>query len=145
MAEIAIVRETIDTAALEQSAGAAENGAICTFIGQTRNNARGRAVTHLFYEAYEPLARKELQRIADEAETRWPCRVLIQHRMGKVEIGETSVAVVVGSPHRAEAFEACRWCIDTLKATVPIWKKEVCPDGSFWIEGETSIAQTAPE
>ena len=139
MAQALLTREIIDVAQLETDAGTQENGAVCAFIGQTRNKARGREVAYLIYDAYEPLALKELQRIANEAETRWPCAVFITHRLGKVSLGEASVAVIVGSPHRAEAFEACRWCIDTLKQSVPIWKKEVCPDGSFWIEGENAI------
>ena len=139
MAQAFLTREPIDAAKLEAEAGTDENGAICCFIGQTRNRARGRTVAHLIYDAYEPLALKELRRIAEEAETRWPCVVFIAHRLGKVDLGEASVAVIVGSPHRAEAFEACRWCIDTLKQWVPIWKKEVCPDGTFWIEGESAV------
>jgi molybdopterin synthase catalytic subunit len=80
-----------------------------------------------------------LRRIAEEAETRWGCEVVIQHRIGRIELGEASVVVAVGSPHRAQAFEACRYCIDTLKETVPIWKREVCPDGAYWIEGEDAL------
>ena len=139
MAQAILTREPIDAAQLEAEAGSDENGAVCAFIGQTRNNARGREVAYLIYDAYEPLALKELQRIAEEAERRWPCKACITHRLGRVDLGQASVVVVVGSPHRAEAFDACRWCIDTLKQSVPIWKKEVCPDGTFWIEGDTAI------
>jgi molybdopterin synthase catalytic subunit len=85
------------------------------------------------------MAQKQLFRIAEEAEQRWGVEVAIQHRIGRMELCEASVVVVVGSPHRAPSFEACRYCIDTLKERVPIWKKEVCPDGSFWIEGEEAI------
>jgi molybdopterin synthase catalytic subunit len=131
---------------LETEVADAAHGAICTFIGQTRNHARGRQVAYLEYDAYVPMAEKELLRIAQEAETRWNCRVMIHHRIGRVDIGEASVAVVVGSPHRAEAFEACRYCIDTLKQEVPIWKRETCPDGTYWIEGEATVpAQEATE
>ena len=106
-----------------------------------RRSSRGREVAYLEYNAYIPMAEKQLLRIADEAETRWHCQVIIHHRLGRIELGEASVVVAVGSPHRAEAFEACRWCIDTLKERVPIWKREVCPDGSYWIEGENALIQ----
>lgn len=140
MAEARIVTIPIDVAALERQAGCAEYGALCVFIGQTRNHARGRQVAYLEYDAYVPMAEKMLLRVAEEAETRWTCQVIIHHRIGRVEIGEASVAVVVGSPHRAEAFDACRYCIDTLKQEVPIWKRETCPDGTFWIEGEDAVS-----
>jgi len=94
----------------------------------------------LEYNAYVPMAVKEMTRIGLEAETKWGCVVAIQHRIGRLDLGEASVVICVGSPHRAEAFDACRWCIDTLKENVPIWKREVCPDGSFWIEGEDAIS-----
>ena len=139
MAQASIVNTVIDVAAAEAQVADTANGAICAFIGQTRRFARGREVAYLEYKAFVPLAAKQLQRIAEEAETRWACQVVIQHRLGRVELGEASVIVVAGSPHRAQAFEACRWCIDTLKADVPIWKREVCPDGAFWIEGEDAL------
>ena len=115
------------------------NGAVCTFIGQVRNHSRGREVAYLEYDAYIPMAEKMLRKIALEAQERWRVEVVIQHRIGRIELAEPSVVVCVGSPHREKAFEACRWCIDTLKENVPIWKKEVCPDGAFWIEGEDAI------
>ena len=139
MAEARIVTTPIEVATLEAQAGRAEHGAICVFIGQTRNNARGRQVAYLEYDAYIPMAEKVLLKIAEEAETRWGCQVIVHHRIGRVEIGEASVAVIVASPHRGEAFEACRYCIDTLKQEVPIWKRETCPDGTYWIEGETTV------
>ncbi len=139
MAEAHITPEPLDVAALTAQVDDEANGAVCTFIGQTRNRARGRDVAYLEYDAYTPMAEKMLRAIAADAETRWGCTVVIAHRIGRVGLGEASVVVAVGSPHRAEAFEACRYCIDTLKATVPIWKREVCPDGSYWIEGETAI------
>jgi molybdopterin synthase catalytic subunit len=139
MAEAKIVTMPIDVAALESQVAAESHGAVCVFLGQTRNRARGREVAYLEYDAYVPMAEKLLGQIAEEAETRWGVRVAIHHRIGRVPIGEVSVAVVVGSPHRAEAFEACRYCIDTLKETVPIWKRETCPDGTYWIEGETAL------
>ncbi len=141
MAEARIEAAVIDTAALEAQVADAANGAVCTFIGQVRRNSRGREVAYLEYNAYVPLAQKQMQRLAEEAETRWNCQVVMQHRIGRLELGEASIVICVGSPHRAAAFEACRWCIDTLKETVPIWKREVCPDGAFWIEGENAIQQ----
>ena len=132
--------EPIDVSALEASVAAVSNGAVCTFVGQVRDNSRGRQVSFLEYNAYVPMAVKEMTRIAAEAELRWGVEVAIRHRIGRIELGEASVAIAVGSPHRAESFEACRWCIDTLKENVPIWKREVCPDGAFWIEGEDALA-----
>jgi molybdopterin synthase catalytic subunit len=134
-----LVRNPINLATLAARVSGAANGAVCTFVGQVRNLSRGRKVAYLEYEAYEPMALKMLQRIAQEAADKWGVQVAIEHRLGRIELSEPSVVVCVGSPHRAEAFEACRWCIDTLKIEVPIWKKEVCPDGAFWIEGEDAV------
>ena len=131
--------EPIDVAALESLVARDANGAVCSFIGQVRRQSRGREVAYLEYNAYVPMAEKMLARIAADAEARWACEVAIQHRIGRIELGEASVAVAVGSPHRAEAFAACRYCIDTLKETVPIWKREVCADGAFWIEGDDAL------
>ena len=139
MAEVSIVKEAIDGAVLEAKVSADTNGAVCSFNGQVRRTSRGRDVAYLEYDAYVPMAEKMLRRIAEEAEMRWGCQVVIQHRIGRIALGECSVFVAVGSPHRVEAFAACRHCIDTLKETVPIWKREVCPDGSYWIEGEEAI------
>ncbi len=110
-------------------------GGIVTFIGAVRNRARGRDIRHLEYESYPEMAEREMQRIADEAAERWPgTRVAIAHRAGHLEIGDLAVVVVAAAPHRAEAFEACRYAIDTLKETVPIWKKEVATDGEYWVD-----------
>ncbi len=109
-------------------------GAIVLFLGVVRDNARGLRVKHLTYEAYEALARRELERIAAAIAARWPVtRVAIVHRTGRLEVGEASVAIAVSAPHRAEAFEAGRFAIDTLKQTVPIWKKEVWEGGEAWV------------
>src|SRR5579872_5038904 len=137
-----IVREPIDVKALEARVAGVTNGAILTFVGQVRSASRGREVAYLEYDAYVPMAEKMLQQIADEARSRWGVDVEIEHRIGRIGLGEPSVAVCVGSAHRAEAFDACRYCIDTLKETVPIWKKEVCPDGEFWIEGTDAVRVT---
>ena len=103
-----------------------ECGGIAVFAGTTRRFTEGIETTRLTYDAYQPMAELELVRIADEAESRWPiCRLVLLHRLGTVELGETSVFVGVSTPHREAAFQACRWLIDTLKITVPIWKREV--------------------
>jgi molybdopterin synthase catalytic subunit len=116
-------------------------GAICTFTGVVRDHSRGRAVTHLEYEAYAEMATAQMKKIGDEIAERWPeARVAMAHRTGKLEIGEASVVVSASAPHRAEAIAACKWGIDRLKESVPIWKKEHAADGTFWIEGEESIA-----
>jgi molybdopterin synthase catalytic subunit len=110
------------------------SGGLNIFIGDVRNHALNKAVTHLIFEAYEPMAIKEMQKIADQAIEQWPCRnVAIWHRKGRLEISETAVIIAVSADHRAAAFDAARYCIDTLKETVPIWKKEYFTDGSHWV------------
>jgi molybdopterin synthase catalytic subunit len=130
---IALTRERIDVAALGGPSPA--DGALCTFVGVVRDHNAGRAVVHLEYEAFEEMALPLMEEIAAEARRRWPITAIsIVHRLGRMEIGEASVAVAVCSPHRAQAFEACRFAIDTLKATVPIWKKEFYADGAVWLD-----------
>ncbi len=110
-------------------------GGVVTFVGAVRDRARGRTIRHLEYEAYAEMAEREMEKIADEAARRWPgASVAIAHRSGHLEVGEIAVAVAAAAPHRAEAFAACRFAIDTLKETVPIWKKEVATDGEYWVE-----------
>ena len=110
-------------------------GGIVTFVGAVRDNARGREIRHLEYEAYPEMAEREMQKIADEAARRWPgVAVSIGHRAGHLVVGDVAVVVAVAAPHRAEAFEACRFAIDTLKQTVPIWKKEVATNGEYWVD-----------
>ena len=110
-------------------------GGVVTFVGNVRDHARGRSIQYLEYEAYPAMAEREMQKIADEAAQRWPgTRVAIAHRTGHLEIGEAAVVIVAAAPHRAEAFEACRFAIDTLKETVPIWKKEFAADGEYWVD-----------
>lgn len=145
MAFAVINRAEIVPRELEALVSHEEDGAICTFIGQVRNHARGKQVSFLEYSAYASMAQKQLLDIAESAEAKWPVKVAIQHRLGKLGIGEASVCVAVSSPHRAVTFEACHWCINTLKADVPVWKKETCPDGSFWIEGENQWVETGEE
>jgi MoaE-MoaD fusion protein len=132
-----IVRETIDTqsvlAIMKQSA----DGAAVVFEGVVRDSTRGRRTLYLDYEAYEEMALKQMDELADQARAQFPIRdVAIVHRLGRLKIGEASVLIVVASAHRAPAFEAARWLIDTLKRTVPIWKKEYFEDGAVWAEGE---------
>jgi molybdopterin synthase catalytic subunit/molybdopterin converting factor small subunit len=111
-----------------------EAGAIATFTGTTRVTSRGRTVTHLDYEAYEGMAEKVMQEIADELRDRYDlCDVAIHHRVGRVGIGDTSVVIAVSAPHRRDALDACRDAIDTLKERVPLWKKEVYEGGEEWI------------
>jgi len=110
-------------------------GGIVSFVGNVRDHARGREIEYLEYEAYPEMAEREMQKISDEAAERWPgTRVAIAHRTGHLEIGEAAVVIVAAAPHRGEAFEACRFAIDTLKQTVPIWKKEVATDGEYWVD-----------
>ena len=104
------------------------------FIGTVRNATKGKAVVRLEFEAYEPMALSEMQKIADAAMEKWPVhQILIHHRVGTLEVGEIPVIIAVASPHRDAAFEACKYIIDTLKQTVPIWKKEVFEDGEQWV------------
>ncbi len=120
---------------LEEAVGGAADGAVVTFQGVVRDHARGRAVERLEYEAYEPMARAQLQAIVHEveAEHEGAVRVAVHHRLGVLPVGEVAVVVVAASAHRAEAFEACRRVIDRLKEDVPIWKREVGPDGAEWV------------
>ncbi len=132
-----IVREPINSAQLASDVKAPEDGAVVVFDGIVRNHSRGRRTQYLEYSAYEPMAAAELEKLAQAALANYPVReVRIVHRLGRLEIGETSVLIVVSSAHRAAAFDAARWIIDTLKKTVPIWKKEFFEDGAVWADGE---------
>ena len=128
---VRLTRAPIDLAALQHAASG--DGALCLFVGLVRDHNRGRTVVRLEYEAYEEMALPLMEDIATETRRRWPVTdVHIVHRLGSLAVGEPSVAVAVASPHRDEAFAACRYAIDTLKATVPIWKKEFYSDGEEW-------------
>ncbi len=132
---VRLTRERIDAGVLIERVTQPANGGICTFYGIVRDNMDDRPVTKLEYESYEPMALQELARIVQQVHGRWGlAAVEIEHRIGELQIGEASVVIAVGAPHRAEAFEACRFIIDTLKQTVPIWKKEFYEDGAVWIE-----------
>ncbi len=136
---ITIGREPIDVAALQAAVADPGAGGTVTFIGTTRRENSGRIVTRLEYEAYEPMALQEMRKIAEEAGRRFRItRIAIRHRIGMVEIGESSVAIAVSAPHRGEAFDACRFAIDRLKEVVPIWKKEHFEGGEVWIGSQTS-------
>ena len=131
---VGLAREPIDAAALVASVGDRRAGAVVLFCGTVREHSRDRHVQFLEYEAYEALAEREMRRIAEEAARRWPVlRLAAVHRLGHLEVGETSIAIAVSAPHRADAFAAARFVIDTLKQNVPIWKKEVWGDGEEWI------------
>jgi molybdopterin synthase catalytic subunit len=139
-----LVRTAIDTDALVQFVRAGQDGAIVTFDGFVRNESQGRATKHLEYEAYEPMALAKMREIGQQIHEKFAVhRVAMVHRLGRMEIGETSVFISVSAPHRAAAFDACRFAIDTLKRTVPIWKREYFQDGAVWAEGE--IPPAAPE
>jgi molybdopterin synthase catalytic subunit len=134
---IAIVGEKIDSQAVIEAIKRPEDGAVTAFEGIVRNHSRNRRTLYLDYEAYEPMALRQLEELAEQALQRFAVReVAIVHRLGRLQIGETSVLIVVASAHRAAAFDACRWLIDTLKKTVPIWKKEHFDDGAVWADGE---------
>jgi MoaE-MoaD fusion protein len=132
-----IQREPIDVKGVKEDLEHPEDGAALLFEGVVRNNTRGRKTLYLDYEAYESMALNEMEKLAQAALERFKVRdVCLVHRLGRLQIGETSVLIGVASAHRAAAFEACRWLIDTLKKTVPIWKKEYFEDGAVWADGE---------
>jgi molybdopterin synthase catalytic subunit len=133
----AIVRDPIDTLGTLAGLKGGQDGAAVVFEGVVRNQTRGRRTVYLDYEAYEEMALRELESLASQALRQFAIRdVRILHRLGRLQIGETSVLIAVVSAHRAAAFDACRWLIDTLKRTVPIWKKEYFEDGAVWADGE---------
>ena len=130
-------REPIDAAALILHVRAAQDGAIVTFDGCVRNHSHGRRTLYLDYEAYEPMALAKIREISAAIHAQFAVdRLAIAHRLGRLAIGETSVFIAVSAAHRAAAFDACRFAIDTLKRTVPIWKKEYFEDGAVWADGE---------
>jgi molybdopterin converting factor subunit 1 len=135
--EVSIVRDPIDTRGVLDRIKRGEDGAVVVFEGVVRNQTRGRRTLYLDYEAYEEMALDQMEGLAGQALGQFPVRdVALVHRLGRLEIGETSVLIVVASAHRAAGFDACRWLIDTLKRTVPIWKKEYFEDGAVWADGE---------
>jgi molybdopterin synthase catalytic subunit len=146
--KVFLVREKIDTQGTLESIKHSEDGAVVVFEGIVRNNTRGRPTQYLDYESYDEMALKQLHALAEQAIAQFKVRdIIIIHRLGRLEIGETSVLIIVASAHRGPAFDACRWLIDTLKRTVPIWKKEHFEDGAVWADGEpfpTEIQRGTP-
>jgi len=134
---VEIVDAPIPAEAIVAAMKAGGDGAVCVFDGIVRDNTRGRRTLYLDYEAYREMALEHMHRLAAEAIEKFGVRdVALVHRLGRLMVGETSVLIVVASTHRAAAFDACRWLIDTLKKTVPIWKKETFEDGVVWADGE---------
>ena len=134
---VLLTRAPLATDAVIRAAKAASDGAVVVFDGIVRDNTRGRKTEYLLYEAYEPMALAGMRELVREACSRFAVReAVLHHRLGRLEIGETSVLIVVASAHRGAAFDACRWIIDTLKKTVPIWKQEFFTDGAVWADGE---------
>ena len=130
-----ISEEDLDEEEVAARVEGPDAGGVVSFIGRVRNHARGHSIEHLEYEAYPAMAEREMEKIVDAAAEKWPgTRVAIAHRVGRLAIGDAAVVVVAASAHRGEAFEACRFAIDTLKVTVPIWKREVATDGAYWVD-----------
>ncbi len=137
MAFVELTSEPLNVGAIARRMVPPECGATVTLDGYVRQFTKGRETLYLVYEAYEPMALKEMEKLIDQAKIGFQIsHVVIIHRLGKLEIGETSVVISVAAPHRKAAFAACEWLIRELKRTVPIWKKEVYADGEEWIEGE---------
>jgi len=131
---IEVTRRELDPQSITASVRREANGAVVTFLGTTRRISEGKTVLYLEYEAYEPMARKKLEEIRGEVADKWGISdVAIAHRFGRLEIGDISLVVAVASPHRQEAFESCRFIVDRIKETVPIWKKEVFENGEAWV------------
>src|SRR6516162_2943385 len=138
----ALVRRPIDGSAIANAIKEPEDGAVALFDGIVRNHTRGRRTLYLDYTAYEPMALQKMEQLAQQALASYAVRaVWLVHRLGRLRIGETSVLIAVASAHRAAAFDACRWLIDTLKKTVPVWKKEYFEDGAVWADGEPFPAE----
>jgi molybdopterin synthase catalytic subunit len=136
---VAVTADPLDIEPLIALVRAAGDGAVVTFAGLVRDHNQGRQVRFLEYEAYEPLAVRALQRIVDEAKGLWPdARLAARHRIGRLEIGEASIVIAAASPHRANAFAACRYMIERVKQIVPIWKREHFDGGDVWLEGATA-------
>jgi molybdopterin synthase catalytic subunit len=134
---VEITDGVIPSAEIVAEVKAGPDGAVCVFDGIVRDNSRGRKTLYLDYEAYREMALDQMRGLAGDAVTKFGVRdVALVHRLGRLMVGETSVLVVVASAHRGAAFDACRWLIDTLKKTVPIWKREQFLDGAMWADGE---------
>ncbi len=142
---VELVQQRIDTQSITHALKAGEDGAVTVFDGIVRNNTRGRQTLYLDYTAYDAMALEQMHALAAEAIARFGVRdVAMVHRLGRLEVGETSILIAVASAHRGVTFEACRWLIDTLKKQVPIWKREVFVDGAVWSPGEPFPAEIVP-
>ena len=131
---ILLTDSPLDSQAITQLVAEPEQGGLVLFTGNVRNKTQGKSVLRLEYEAYEPMAISEMEKIRQTVLQKWPkARIAIHHRVGILEIGEAAVLIAVSTPHRAQAFEACQFAIDTLKEQVPIWKKEIFEDGEVWV------------
>lgn len=134
MIEVELLSETLDIDHCIKQVFSPDCGGIDVFIGTVRNVTKGKKVIRLEFEAYEPMAVKEMQKLGEKAKEQWPVqKVVIHHRTGVLEVGDIPVIIAVSAAHRDAAFDACRYIIDTLKETVPIWKKEVFEDGEVWV------------
>jgi len=144
---VKLTRNPIDVTELLSEVEDDGSGGVVLFLGRVRNHSNGQEVTGLSYEAFEEMAQAQLLKIEEEVRRKWPVRAMsIQHRFGEMRIGDISVAIAVACAHRNEAFDACKFAIDTLKVKVPIWKKEFREDGSFWVEGALpTITDKNPE
>ncbi len=132
--DIQLLKGALDPRACIDFVTDAGAGGIVTFVGNVRDNTQGRRVVRLEFEAYAPMAISEMRKIAERARQQWPVkRIAMHHRVGALQIGETAVVIALATPHRREAFAACQFAIDTLKETVPIWKKEIFEDGAVWV------------
>lgn len=142
---VALTADRLSSSAIAEPLKRGEDGALVVFDGVVRNHTRGRRTLYLFYEAYPEMALARMKQLAAEALQRFSVRdVAVVHRLGRLEVGETSVVIAVASAHRAAAFDACRWLIDTLKQTVPIWKKEFFEDGAVWAQGDPFPPELTP-
>jgi molybdopterin synthase catalytic subunit len=131
-----VTDQPLDLLGMQSAVADPRAGAIVTFMGTVRDHSRGRQIHHLEYEAYSEMAIRVMQEIAQDMSHRWDlCAIAIAHRTGPLAIGEASIIIAVSSPHRAEAFAACAYCIDRIKEILPVWKKEYAEDGATWIEG----------
>lgn len=134
MIDIELLETPLSVDACLRNVQNAEAGGIDIFVGTVRNQTKGKKVLRLEFEAYAPMAISEMKKIAERAQQKWPVkRIAIHHRIGALQIGEIAVIIAVATPHRKASFEACQFAIDTLKETVPIWKKEIFEDGEVWV------------
>ena len=141
----AALSASLGTAAgADASTRSGQDGAVVLFLGLVRNHNLGRSVRYLEYEAYQPLALKAFERIASEIAARWPtARLALHHRVGRLEVGEASIAIATRSPHRGDAYASCRYAIERVKQIAPIWKREFFDGGDVWIEGATADPDNA--